>query len=183
MGTQKDRYDWAEHERLVNTAMKATHMIYYDFWYEDIRQIISLTVYDKRDSEPGMRVSAARCRGIDEMRKLLGRSIRNDGKPDFKNIALQNQSSLSYPINEDGDELQDIYGADDPNMALAEIDRLIPETVNDRDRFIIQGLYDGRKKEDIARDLGVSPGRVSQLLTVIRSKLKARNLYWLEGVS
>ena len=107
--------------------------------------------------------------------------------PDIENVkaAAMNPTSLNASIDEEGTELEEIQGAEDPgyedvldSVFMDQLGRELWGYINempDQMRDAIVGYYcDGKTYEEIAADLNVSRERVRQLLVKAMRKLRSK---------
>lgn len=181
----KDDYDWEEHELLVKSALSGCGSIVNRdnrMWLEDFKQAASLEVYNQRDKPPASRVWYAKNRVTDEIRRVFGRSIKRgkkveNGKSDIikKQVSLESEHQQTELFKEK------ILAVNDSNLELVEVGTVIPSDWKPQWKTVAIGLYLGKKKEDIATEMGVTPGRVSQILKDIKLELLNGDYYWMNN--
>ena len=175
----RDSYDWKNHKRILNSALVKLSVP--DLWKDDVRQAASIEIYETRDEDDGFRVIAGRRKAVDEMRRIYGR----DKGGALKYNAIQNQRSLVI-FNSFGEEAENSEALyfEDVNFDLVEqsLCDFFPEDFPEEYLAIAKGLVEGRLRQDIAKDLGVTPGRISQMLGKMRRLLIAERIYWCENM-
>lgn len=125
------------------------------FDHEDLLQEARLVAWQQRDTPQGLAVTIARRRVIDRMRAADGR--RPERRPRIERMPLHG--------TDEGSRLDLAWSAVD------DVDPVLELGLSGRDAVIAEGLAAGTPRQDIAEDVGVSPGRVTQLVAKLREKV------------
>lgn len=154
-----DTTDWDEIWREASLAARKWKNF---FFHDDLVQVAAVALYNARDEKLALRRQIAKRRCIDEMRRWQGRKGLSE-----KYEQIQNTVHFDYEFD-NGMTIGDLIGGD-PDFSLRElVDHIKDVWEKPQQRVVAAGLLLGMKKEDIAAEMGVTPGRVSQLLKEMR---------------
>ena len=93
---------------------------------------------------------------------------RWQGKVGSRAYDMRNDTvHLEYELD-DGTTIGDLIGGDDDFSLRELVDHIKDVWEHPQQRIVAAGLLLGMKKEDIAAEMGLTPGRVSQILKGMR---------------
>lgn len=124
--------------------------------YEDLHSAARFAAWLVRDADPRVMCTAAKCEAIDEARRMRGRKRGSTGLPQSRwlmNEATRPFAEVPEVLVEDHHPSVDDFCADMP----ADV------------QLVVRRLAEGWRPNEIAAELGRSPGRVSQLIAKART--------------
>lgn len=111
---------------------------------------------------------------VDELRKDEGR------KDSLKNKAIKRQTQLEYQYRNDEENIRWswLIDNDTPEHYVVDMDVNLCHLTSrwtPIQKSIIAGLVTGRLKQEIAEELGITPGRISQLIRPVKEMYEAKD--------
>ena len=169
---------------LAYRAVSRWRVSSFSWEWDEAHAVAIVTAYEHRD-EPHAGTIVLKCRSaaIDEFRRLCGREKGHSPGQAAKHEAWATMRHLDYPIYRDGNQtIGDVIpdtGHTPEEWVCGEtgFDDVLDRIANWPDlwKLIATRLDERIPKQAIAEELGVSPGRVSQILRDMRADLDPEN--------